>query len=120
MKRRIGLIILMVLVLASSAAKAGQVRLAWDSPGEPPAPAGYRVFCHAEGQEYDYGSPAWEGPETTCVIAGLLSGVTYYFVARAYNAAGESGNSNEVSYLGEAPAKPITNLKKENGKMYLI
>lgn len=102
-------------------AATGQVTLAWD-PNDP-APDGYRIYQRIEGQPYDYSRPAWTGPETTTVITGLLPGITYYYVARAYVGADESGNSNEVSYTepGPLPGRPLNvRLSKENDIMYLI
>jgi hypothetical protein len=82
-----------------SAAYAIDITLAWDSPATG-TPDGYRVFYHLDGESYDYNNPAWEGPEATCTIQNLQD-VTTYFVVRAYNAAGESADSNEAIYQAE-------------------
>lgn len=70
--------------------------LQWDaSTGEV---TGYRVYyCTTVGGPY----PAnYEVATTSCDMANLplQENSTYYFVVRAYNSAGESGNSNEASY----------------------
>jgi hypothetical protein len=73
-----------------------EIGLEWD-PNAASDLAGYRIFHRMEGEEYDYENPVWEGVETDCQIDGLRSG-THFFVARAFDLAGnESGNSNEVS-----------------------
>ena len=100
------------MLLGFSVAHGGQVELAWNASSG--TVTGYRMFYHAEGQGYDFNNPAWEGSGTTCIITGLQSGVTYYFVVRAFNAAGMSQNSNEVPFQGKVPAKPLSiNLRKE-------
>ena len=102
MKKRI-ITILMALMLFASTAWAGGVCLEWD-PNTEPDVAGYKVFARAEVEpSYDYNNPAWQGPETTCSFV-LEDGVTYYFVARAYDTEGlESGDSNEVSWFNDFP-----------------
>ena len=86
-------VFLSILFCASVAIAAVDVTLAWDpSTGA----NGYRVFYRIDGQSYNYSLPNWEGPGTTCTVTGLDETKTYHFVARAYNAEGESGNSNEA------------------------
>jgi hypothetical protein len=47
------------------------------------------------------------GPSTSASVNGSLQpGTTYFFAATAYNGAGESGYSNEVSYL--VPSSDVT------------
>jgi K319L-like, PKD domain len=87
-----------VVILLPTSATAFDITLAWDRNTEPDL-AGYRVFARAEGDSYDYGHPDWEGTGTTCTLSGLLDGTSYYFVARAFDTAGNvSGNSNEVFF----------------------
>jgi hypothetical protein len=82
------------LVLPSMVS-AAKVTLNWDANN--PTPEGYRVYMRTEGQTYDYNTPAWSGTATTCTIDQLADN-TYYFVARAFQDADESGDSNEVEY----------------------
>jgi hypothetical protein len=85
------------------------VTLAWD-PVIHDDLAGYRIYTHPEGGQYDYSQPAWEGPETTCAISGLGDSVTHYFVVRAYDEDGNiSENSNEVSTDG--PSQPMIRIE---------
>jgi hypothetical protein len=73
------------------------VTLAWD-PNSEPNIAGYRLFSHQKGENFDYGTPVWEGEETSCTIQ-VTDGTNWYFVVRAVNTAGyESGDSNVVVY----------------------
>jgi hypothetical protein len=79
---------------------AVDVTLAWDANTEEDL-AGYRVFYRAEGQNYNYNDPAWEGDktETTCTIYNLDDHTTHCFVARAFDMSdNESADSNEVCY----------------------
>lgn len=75
-------------------ASSFQVILEWDASSG--SVEGYRVFEREFSEGYDFDNPAWEGLGTTCTISGLVEGVTYYFVVRAFNEYGESSNSNEV------------------------
>lgn len=58
--------------------------------------AGYRVsYGTAPGS---YGTTVDIGDSTTCVIEGLTTGNTYYFVVTSYDSSGnESEPSNEIS-----------------------
>jgi len=74
---------------------AAEITLAWDRNSEPDI-AGYRVYYGRESRSYT--NVVDVGNYTSCVIADLEDGVTYYFVATAYNTSGyESGYSNEIS-----------------------
>ena len=94
----LGLTVLLALVSAHSSI-ALDITLAWDPSSS--EVDGYKAFCREAGQNYDYSQPAWEGWETTCSIYGLDDETSYYFVVRAYNDLGESGNSNEASSAGD-------------------
>ena len=91
------LIIFFTVLLSPNTAHSFEPSFIWDENTEPDL-EGYRVFAREEGQNYDYDNPYWEGTETTCTIYGLTDGITYYFVARAYDIYGnESENSVELS-----------------------
>jgi len=100
-----------ILFLSPQNVYAVDVTLAWDPNSEEDL-AGYRVFCRAEGQSYDYSSPVWEGTDTSCTIDETIyeldDSITYYFVVRAFDTSGnESGDSNEVCYQPNVP--PVLN-----------
>ena len=90
--------VVFALVPANSSL-ALNITLAWDPSSNDVD--GYRAFYREAGHAYDYSQPAWEGWESTCTIYGLDDETTYYFVVRAYNELGESGNSNEASSSGD-------------------
>lgn len=81
---------------------ATSVTLDWDAPttradGSALADlAGYRVsYGTAPGS---YGTTVDIGNSTTCVIEGLTTGNTYFFVVTSYDSSGnESEPSNEIS-----------------------
>jgi Fibronectin type III domain len=70
------------------------VKLAWDAAANSTV-AGYIVLfgttAGGENQQINVGN------HTSAMVSGLMSGVTYFFVVKAYNSGGVSGPSNEVS-----------------------
>jgi hypothetical protein len=90
------LAITLLFGLLSQAQAASLVRLAWDSNGA----TGYRVYYGRSSGAYT--SILDVGGSSTATITDLSVGVTYFFVVTAYNAAGESSPSNEVSFKGIA------------------
>ena len=106
------LYVLLFSLIFASLALADSVTMQWN-PNTETDLAGYRIYQREAGHGYDYASPVWEGPETTCKIDSLVKTKSYHFVARAFDTEGyESENSNEVSYLtgtipdGLPPGKP--------------
>ena len=98
-------IVCISILLCSSVALAADVTLAWNASS---GADGYRLFSREQGQSYNYSSPDWEGTGTTGTVTGLAQGTTYYFVVRAYNAHGESGDSNEESTtIGSTNQPPV-------------
>jgi hypothetical protein len=88
-------------------ATASEVTLSWNDNNS--KVDGYRIFKRAEGQDYNYSTPAWptdgrDHVQTSCTISGLEEGVRYYFAARAYAGNNQSGDSNEVTYKAPAPS----------------
>jgi hypothetical protein len=86
---------LLILTAFGLTARAGSVTLAWN-PSTNSDVAGYTVYYgEASG---DYSSSVDAGPNLSATITGLTPGVTYYFVALAYDANGdESPFSNEIT-----------------------
>ncbi|WP_245375770.1 S-layer homology domain-containing protein [Paenibacillus eucommiae] len=82
----------------SAIAGNGEARLSW---GAVAGAAGYTIkYGTASGL---YSSKIDAGSVTHHTVSGLTKGMTYYFIAEAYDAYGESGPSNEVAIvaLGE-------------------
>jgi len=83
---------LLLVLLASLSAFAGQVTLAWN-PSE--GADGYRIYWGTQPSVYTRSNDV--GPATGTTVTGLVNTVTYYFAVTAYNVAGESDFSTEVS-----------------------
>ena len=81
---------------SNPSAYSAQVTLQWDpNEGEGERVAGYRVYYGTESGDYENFIDV--GHRTECEISGLEKGKTYFFAAKAYDAAGwESDFSNEV------------------------
>lgn len=86
----LGIVLMLVGVLS-----AADVKLAWDA--NTPVPDGYKVYYGTTTGVYPSNVNAGNVVNTT--ITGLTFTTKYYFVVRAFNTAGESGNSNEVHSL---------------------
>ena len=96
------LLAVLLVILFAVPAFAVDVCLEWNPNSEPDL-AGYRIFMRT-GASYDYTNSDWEGTDTTCTIFGLSEGVTYHFVARAYDTEVlESTDSNEVQFFQDFP-----------------
>src|SRR6266550_966200 len=84
-----------VLGWASQLHAAQNITLKWD-PNPAPNLAGYRLYYGTNSgvytQEIDVGNM------TAALISNLKEGRTYFFAVTAFNTAGESLPSNEVSY----------------------
>ena len=86
---------------------AANVSLGWDDPNPPEANVeGYKIYIGTNSGIYT--EPLDVGLSTTVTVDNLNEGITYYFAATCYNhyynesneyVFGESGYSNEVSYL---------------------
>jgi len=83
-----------LVTLVITAPASGRATLTW-APETDPSVKGYKVYSGTSSGAY--GAPVDVGNVTTFQIFNLQSGNTYYFAITAYNSAGESGYSNEVS-----------------------
>jgi len=97
------LLLVAILSLLMTAAHAAQVTVALDANADP-AVTGYRV--HYGTAPGNYTTHIDVGNATSCVISGLLEGLTYFFAATAYDGGGhESDYSAAVNYTApQAPA----------------
>ncbi len=90
------LLFTLLLVLFYSNGQCAQVALTWDPNSEPDL-AGYEIYYGTESGNYQWNIDV--GNVTNYSVNGLDTGMTYYFVATAYNTGGlQSGYSNEVVY----------------------
>ena len=94
------LIFVTIIMIGVTHAYGASVSLRWDA--NDPSPQGYRVFVRESSQNYDYDHPIWEDSVTACTLAGLVEGVTYHFVVRAFEGDLESADSEEVSYTPQS------------------
>ena len=83
-------------VVSPTTTHSAQITLAWD-PNKETDLAGYKIYYGTSSATYDV---SWDvGNWTTCTIAGLEEGRTYYFAATAYDVHyNESDFSAEVSH----------------------
>lgn len=88
------------------AVPAPPVVLAWD-PSTDPTVTGYNVYYGTASRAYTNVISA--GASTNTVVSNLVSGVTYYFAATTYTAAGlESDYSTEAAYAAASVNIPPT------------
>lgn len=107
MNRKIITIILALVILAwlTPGAVFADPRLVWDaSSGDV---TGYRVYYGLSQGSHPNSQSV--GSVTECPLSSLPleEKKTYYFVTRAYNGAGESGDSNEVSWFVPDNTAPL-------------
>lgn len=106
MDKRLGRIVaaFIFLLLPASEAFAGPM-LAWDASSG--AVTGYRVYYGTAQGTYNQNKDVGNVTQYSLSTLPLTERQTYYFVARAYNAAGESGNSNMVSWTVPDSTAPM-------------
>jgi hypothetical protein len=93
------------ILICPSIALAVDITLTWNPSSNT---IGYKLFCREDGQNYNYSSPDWQGVITTGTIYGLDDTKAYHFVVRAYNSYGDSGDSNEETFVpGGANNPPV-------------
>jgi hypothetical protein len=91
---------------------AQSVTLLWDASPDPSI-AGYKLSYGTTS-----GNPSQTndvGKTTTATVSNLNDGTTYFFTVTAYNAAGESQPSNQVSYTTSGAATGMHVLTVNNG-----
>ncbi len=81
-------------IMTATGPTGATATLAWD-PVNDPSVQGYNVYYGTSSRQYQ--TFANVGLATTYTVADLQPGTTYYFAVTAYNSAGESGYSDEVS-----------------------
>ena len=92
------------------------VPLAWNQSPDPTV-TGYNVYYGTASHTYT--NHLHLGNVTNATITGLTAGVTYYFAATSYNAAGtESSYSNEASSVVPPPV-PDLQLRAAAGQFIL-
>src|ERR1044071_3011153 len=99
--RRTALIPLLLAALAAitiqTASAASSVTLAWD-PSVSGGVTGYNIYYGPAS--HNYTNMVTAGNATNVTVSGLVSGVTYYFAATAYDSFGiESDYSSETNYV---------------------
>ena len=112
MRKLFSLIVVLLCLFIPVAAGAVSLTLGWGAPAaqNPPVTVdGYRLYESSTAGSYTYGSAnaIWSGTALTATVNRTIPfGATRYYVVTAYNTAGESVPSNEVSYVMSAMPKP--------------
>jgi len=89
-------VLFLILMLAPAAlAQTNEALLSWDASV---GARGYRIYCGTQAGNYNApGYPLDVGLVTERMVAFQAEGVEFFCVVSAYNGAGESGYSTEVS-----------------------
>ncbi len=69
--------------------------------------SGYRLWYGKTKSVHPYSTDVGDTTQYMLNNLPLEEGITYYFVVRAYNSAGESKNSNEVLWTAEDLTPPL-------------
>src|SRR5580704_10655576 len=100
--------VVVLLLSWAGAAQAATLTLAWD-PSPEPDTAGYVLNWGNHSGAYDSGIDV--GNQTSTQVTGLVAGLPYYFVVRAYNSAGLfSSPSVEVSRRAGIPISVVADM----------
>lgn len=108
----IGTVLLMYFTAVPFIYAAG-VDLSWDAPASGGAVSGYTVYWKVKGGSYNDTNSMSVTGGTKCTVSGLDETEQYYFVVKAYNDAGLSPASNEVSwsYADSTPPSQVQGVK---------
>jgi len=87
--------------LLASTVQAFTIKLDWQPPDTPPSVQGYRA--HWGTSTGHYVETTEVGTTTTATLGGFAYDTTYYLAVTAFNSAGESPYSNEVTVSAPAP-----------------
>lgn len=110
-----GLVLFGAITLAGAASR---ITLAWDAPTDPEV-AGFKVYSGTNSRAYTSASDT--GAQTSWTLSNLVAGVTYYFAATTYNAAGlESDFSEEINYTVESLAPARLMIANRNDGSFLV
>lgn len=84
--------------------------LTWDEPTTGGPVEGYRLYWGPETGLYSTHSVDITGTRIPMSSLGLAQGLRVYMVCRAYNSVGESGDSNEITFIPLSVPGVPTNL----------
>lgn len=96
--------IFMATFMLPSISYAGS-NLVWDeSSGDV---SGYRIYYGTSQGSHNQNIDVGNATQYSLSSLPLNDNTTYYFIVRAYNDAGESGNSNEISWKAGDNTPPL-------------
>jgi len=96
MRKNIKYFLITVFIIAIYSINVHAADLVWNaSTGDV---SGYRIYYGTSQGNYPFNEDVGDVTQYDLSNLSLSEGSTYYFVVRAYNASGESGNSNVTSY----------------------
>jgi len=93
------------LANAADEGSGGNVTLAWNAAVDPLEPITYNIYMAESSGSQDFSSPNYTASASPFAATGLTDGVTYHFVVRAEDAAGNE-DSNSVE-MNATPSKII-------------
>ncbi|MBW1716205.1 MAG: fibronectin type III domain-containing protein [Deltaproteobacteria bacterium] len=97
--------LMLAVILMTASVSIADPKLVWDpSSGEV---SGYRIYYGTAPGSHPNSHDVGNVTEYPLTSLPLEEKQTYYFVTRAYNAVGESGDSNEVSWTVPDMTAPL-------------
>ena len=112
MEQILAAIVSLLIVSLSLGHAAQSVTLAWDASPDPSI-AGYKLHYGTTNENPSHTKDV--GKTTTATVSNLNDGTAYFFTVTAYNTAGESQPSNQVSYTTSGPPSGMRVLTVNNG-----